>query len=206
MSTEAMPAAAPSWRETASLVDLADMTIRFLRGEVDETPGHAGPPDPETARISTDLVALNRAGVVTVCSQPGLAPVVGWDGALWEQRAFVDGYTDPATAVRVAAACRAAGLLCQDLAVSSLREHRRGWPRPWRRRSVVAYEPVTLRGGETVTSIPSRLPRSQVGLDWGGVGAGAWAEIQHAVHVVVIDPVWHRERYLWETLAVAVRV
>jgi hypothetical protein len=62
------------WQAARSIVDLGHLTARWLTGDgVTSCPGWpAGEgPEPETAQILPTLVTLNRAGMVTVASQPG---------------------------------------------------------------------------------------------------------------------------------------
>ena len=62
------------------------MFVRFCAGELDTFPWVDGEIQAETQRISTELVALNRAGFLTINSQPQVSgapsndPEVGWGG------------------------------------------------------------------------------------------------------------------------------
>lgn len=110
------------WAATESLDDLAAVTVRWLHEEVQETPGHGGPPDPETARIRDDLAWLNRCGFVTTNSQPGIAA----DAENRGQCAWVEGYTRPSVAAAIQRACDDVGLVTEVWPVDSFR--------PWWRR------------------------------------------------------------------------
>ena len=58
------------WEATESLLDQACLVSGWLRGDLWETPGHLGPPVPETAPLLPSLLTLNGCGLVTTGSQP----------------------------------------------------------------------------------------------------------------------------------------
>jgi hypothetical protein len=60
------------WETARSLADLAQATVAFLRGDLDQTPIHGGPPNDETDPLVPALVEMNEAGFVTTDSQPGV--------------------------------------------------------------------------------------------------------------------------------------
>lgn len=60
-----------AWRGARSLTELATLTADWLGGDLAAHPGWIGEPAPETAEITTELVALNRTGWLTIDSQPG---------------------------------------------------------------------------------------------------------------------------------------
>lgn len=74
------------WPSAATLDDLAAGTAAWLEGAVPTTPTHLGPPEPETAPIRDRLIRLNRGGLFTDSSQPGLVT------AARRQRAYVSGF------------------------------------------------------------------------------------------------------------------
>lgn len=74
------------WTACSSFNDLCAAMIRFVRAELSFCPGRGGPPDPETDATRAKLVSLNETGLLTMCSQPGIA-----ERAI-VQRAFVDGF------------------------------------------------------------------------------------------------------------------
>lgn len=49
-----------AWQAARSLADLGELTARWLDGELKETPGHLGPPDPETTELVPTLAALEH--------------------------------------------------------------------------------------------------------------------------------------------------
>lgn len=58
-----------AWKAVRTPSDLGAMVIRWLNGEVKETPGHAGPPDRETIPLIPALTVINRGGFITDNSQ-----------------------------------------------------------------------------------------------------------------------------------------
>ena len=58
-----------AWASAASLKDLGDRVVGWLNGGIQQTPGHVGPPDPETIPHVPVLTRVNRAGFVTDNSQ-----------------------------------------------------------------------------------------------------------------------------------------
>jgi hypothetical protein len=59
------------WGAATSLADLAGLTADWIDGTISDHPGWSGQPDPETFQIAESLIALNRAGWLTIDSQPG---------------------------------------------------------------------------------------------------------------------------------------
>lgn len=87
-----------SWAHAHTLVDLGEMTARWVLGEVGVVPGQDCEPDPETVEISDYLVAINLLGLVTDFSQPAAEA----DGErLTSQRAAVSGWCTPENARRL---------------------------------------------------------------------------------------------------------
>jgi hypothetical protein len=75
------------WRAATRRGRRADRPVagRPRRG----APGYGEGPDPETSPLT--LTAWNRAGFITIASQPGTERKLGWDGTRWRQRAAVQG-------------------------------------------------------------------------------------------------------------------
>ena len=83
------------WRQAQTLADLGELVIAWLNGEITQTPGHLGPPDPETIPLIPVLTAVNRAGFVTDNSQQAETH----EGRTWE--AWVSGFASDATLARL---------------------------------------------------------------------------------------------------------
>jgi hypothetical protein len=86
---------AARWRAARSMADLGDLVVAWLHGDIQQTPGHCGPPEGETAALTNVLGAVNRAGFVTDNSQ--LAE--HWDGNVWNT--WVQGFATDATLRRI---------------------------------------------------------------------------------------------------------
>ena len=81
-----------SWREAVSYAAICELMAQFIQGRCAYSPIYPAPVDDETNEIATYLAALNRAGFLTIDSQPGAS----------EQRAFVNGFA-PESIARVIA-------------------------------------------------------------------------------------------------------
>ena len=81
------------WKQAATLADLGELVIAWLNGEITQTPGHLGPPDPETIPLIPALTLANRAGFVTDNSQ--LAET--HEGRTWNT--WVEGFATDATLI-----------------------------------------------------------------------------------------------------------
>ncbi len=86
------------WRSAQTVADLGALMALWLEGDLRSWPGYMPGcgPDEETAHLVPSLAALNRAGFLTIASQPGEAGV-GHDGSWWEQRAAVEGFVSDRT-------------------------------------------------------------------------------------------------------------
>jgi len=186
------------WAATRTLPDVGEVMALWLEGEVKSWPGYAPDcgPDEETTELIPTLAALNRAGFVTISSQPGLAPTRGWDGRMWEQRAAVEGFADRCTADSLGAAAEDAGML-----VIRRYTRRRVFGRF---RSGAGAVPVTASGARVHTAFGGELDATDVEFILGGIGDTAMAEVLDAYQVTVIDPAWGSNA-LWPALAGALR-
>src|SRR5262249_23122821 len=138
--------------------------------------GHSNGPDEETAEIAETLAAVNRAGCVTMQSQPGCDE----DG--WRQRAAVELLVDDmAVRARLRALCEKAGLIYQE-----------AQPRRWRtdyKPTVLATERIS--GGEWTPNtefgaIPTRGSiRDALTVSEASVNAA-----ETAWQVTIVDPEW----------------
>lgn len=79
-----------TWDKVTTEAELQHKMLRFLAGELQETPWHRTPLDPESTLIIERLVRLTELGLITTCSQPGMA------GSSERQRAFVEGLVNDA--------------------------------------------------------------------------------------------------------------
>lgn len=60
---------AARWRRCSTMEDLGETVIAWLNGEVEQTPGHCGPPAAETIPLIPALTVLNRGAFITDNSQ-----------------------------------------------------------------------------------------------------------------------------------------
>jgi hypothetical protein len=184
------------WAQARTLADIGELTALWLEGAIQSYPCYGGTPDPETAPLVPVLAALNRAGVVTIASQPGFAGF-GYDGALWEQRAAVETFAGSDEAVEhLAGAASAHGL--QVIAHGAA-----GMPR-WRYRTT-REAVVTRRESDDYTWFGMQLSRRDIRSSWLGWGIcerSAVSALCSAWQVTIVDPEWGRaDSPLWTALA-----
>lgn len=173
------------WASARTLDDLCELTAMWLEGELEQTPGHLSPPMPETAEITAELIAANRAGFLTAGSQPGrpLTP----DGS--RQHAAVTGFVPASRLGAVRAALDVAGLDYTE--AGSTR-----WVTSYR--TAVA---VTFDRGLAFTSFGCRISRRGLRWEFGGCHRDAVREVCDAWQVTVIDKTAGRNDRLWPALA-----
>lgn len=180
-----------AWAAARTMADLGVLTAQWLEGDLDALPGgsHWGGPDPETGPLVGVLAAANRAGWVTVQSQPG-CDGPAFDGRRWRQRAAVMLLADSAGRDRLTETARDAGLL---LAV-----HRAERPGP------VREIPVTTWAGEPHTAFGLHLRRRDLRRWFIGCHREALCAVSGAYQVTLADPQWGRDSLLWPFLAAQV--
>ncbi|MFC9771580.1 MULTISPECIES: DUF6919 domain-containing protein [unclassified Pseudarthrobacter] len=167
------------WRQATTLEAAGELTARWLEGGSSYQPGHfAADYDDETNPIAAALAELNRNGLFTKESQPGIQ-----DGAA-AQRQYVTGFCSAATAGEL-------------LALSTRTELVTIAHAPGEASS--AAIPVTLDGSEVVTVLGSS--ENPVNEDQ----IKAWADetndslallLADSWYVEILDPVWGRNDVL----------
>ncbi|MFD5557811.1 DUF6919 domain-containing protein [Streptomyces sp. NPDC127068] len=176
------------WAEARTLTDLGRLTADWLEGTLRYHPGCPGAgPDPETAPLVPALARLNRAGLVTANSQPGHSPTVGWDGAVYSQRAAVDGWTTNRALFRLL--IKAALEHDFHIVIHGLTP-----------RTDYTRIPVTCRNGEPVTWFGDPYHPDDLAAVWSGIDPGALTALRSAVHITVTDTTWGPSTRLWTTL------
>ena len=166
-----------SWKRARSFVELCELGARFVEGRERCFPGWASTClDAESAALVPLLARLNRAGFLTLASQPGA--LAGVDGC--EQRAFASGF------------CHAT----HSRALRAL--HARCYRRGERGLAGVA---VSRRNGRARVFAGHNAFEDELELFRGAVGEPALAELREYVYWSVWDPVWGREEWLWRKLA-----
>lgn len=183
------------WRSTHSLADLGGLMALWLEGEIASQPGYAPNwgPDEETteAGLVPVLAACNRAGYVTIASQPGFGPGPGYDGLIWAQRTAVEGFVkDPGLLRRLVDAADAAGLEVE--LADQLDTGENGLT-------------VTTRDGRPYTAFGGYLDDPNLRTIWPGIGTAALSEVFGAVRVTIAAPEYGTggDR-LWNVLAQAI--
>ncbi|CAL9677820.1 hypothetical protein SUDANB105_08131 (plasmid) [Streptomyces sp. enrichment culture] len=165
------------WKTAATLADLGDLMALWLEGEIASWPGYAPGcgPDEETRELIPTLAAANRAGYITIASQPGVDPESGFDGLIWTQKAAVEGFVRDRVLLRALVdAAYEAGLDAE--VADTLDTGARG---------IV----VTLRGGEPYTDFGGYLGGAKLRHTiWPGIGSGALDDVFHAVRVTLAAP------------------
>lgn len=180
-----------AWQSATTVTDLGQLTARWLTGDIKTMAGYVPntPPDEETADLIPTLAAVNAAGFLTDCSQPGLDEP-GHDGARWQQRAAVTGFiADENLLERIRRAAADAGLIVII--------HRLGDPDGW---CAPGYTLVTLRDGQPYTAFGELIGADDLKATWSGVGATARQAITAAAQVTLADPLYGRNDRLWPLL------
>ncbi|MGX1163153.1 hypothetical protein FBY31_2803 [Arthrobacter sp. SLBN-100] len=168
-----------AWRQATTLAAAGELTARWLEGSSEFQPAtFTASFDAETAPIAVELAALNRSGLFTKESQPGLR------SAGLAQRQYVTGFCS-------------AEIVAQLLALSTRSElvtvaHAPG-------ESSSAAIPVTVDGGEVVTVLGSSenpVTEEQI-QDWAGETNDNLALLlADSWYVEILDPAWGRDDVL----------
>jgi hypothetical protein len=193
------PVDADRWMSAASLAELGELTALWLEGEIGQTPMNYGPPAEETTELVPFLVAVNRAGFVTDCSQPGMSKpwqgsILGWNappGSLWCQRAAVSGFASEEGCHRLASLADP-GVLCSITVADPV------WPVP------PGWNVTRIGAGANwleATWFGEQIPRAGLEADYGAMcQPAAVAALCDARQVTLIDPAWDRNDRLWPLL------
>jgi hypothetical protein len=167
------------WRQATTLEAAGELTARWLEGGSSYQPGHFAPgSDDETRPIAAALAELNRHGLFTKESQPGIR-----DGAA-AQREYVTGFCSAATAGEL-------------LALSTRTELVTVAHAPGEASS--AAIPVTLAGSDVTTVLGSSenpVEEEQI-RDWAVETNDALALLlADSWYVEILDPLWGRNDVL----------
>lgn len=168
------------WRQATTLAAAGELTARWLEGKSQYQAGTLAPSfDAETGPIAGQLAEINRSGLFTKESQPGLPP-----GARHAQRQYVTGFCSPesarlllqlSTQTEIVAVAHAPG----EMSSASI--------------------PVTLDGDEVVTVLgtsESPIESEQI-RDWAEESNETLALVlADSWYVELLDPVWGRNQRL----------
>jgi hypothetical protein len=174
------------WSDAASLADLGHKTALWLEGAIPMHPDQPAPPNEETIPLIGRLAAYNRAGLVTLVSQPGLPEQTGFDGATWAQRAAFEAIAHDPVAARVYAAAKQAGMLAQLRGPDSTEDQ--------------PATTVTRRDGYTYTTFGTYPPEVIRDTFMPCTRPSLQLELKRAWQVVIIDPQWGRLDVLWNAV------
>lgn len=170
------------WREATSLKDLGELMAQWLEGKITYQPAYfAHIPAAETGDLVDVLATVNRAGLLTTFSQPGL-PFVGGSG----QRASIDGFGTRDTIGRLQRLTLGTDLILIAFAPGC---------------ESGGQVPVTVMGGGECTWLG--LPLDAADIDdyyQEDLSDRALQAVRSAWQVNLIDPVWGRDDLLWDTL------
>lgn len=163
------------WRQAGTIPAAGELTARWLEGRTEYQPGTFAPSfDDETGAIAGELAQLNRNGLFTKESQPGVLT----DGHA--QRGYVTGFCSAESA---AALLELSGRTALVTVAHAPGENSQ------------ASIPVTVRDGEVVTVLGSS--EGPVGddqlRDWSAEANDSLALVlADSWYVEVFDPVWGR--------------
>ncbi len=175
------------WRAARGFGELCELGARFLEGCSVGFPGWgAEEVDEETLPLVPLLAAANRAGFLTVASQPGAPGRAGADGRLELRRAFVCGFASRGMEQTLRDLAREPGLL-----LGSQGE---------------AETPLGLRGGETFLALGPGAASAELEIFADHLCTQALGALRQARWVALIDTEWGRDDRLWPALARALGV
>ncbi|MCB5273069.1 hypothetical protein BJG92_00581 [Arthrobacter sp. SO5] len=167
------------WRQAGTIPAAGELTARWLEGRSEYQPGTFTPgPDDETKAIAADLAGLNRNGLFTKESQPGV-PAGGH-----AQRAYVTGFCSAESAAALLELSARTDLVTVAHAPGEASE---------------SAIPVTVLDGEVVTVLGSS--EGPVGddqlRDWADEANETLALVlADSWYVEIFDPVWGRNGVL----------
>lgn len=175
-----------AWRSARTFDELCVLGARFAAGELDCFPGWGfASLDPESEAIAPVLAALNRAGFLTLASQPGVAAALDHDAHVRRQRAFVCGFATPTFVAELAR------IASRSIAVRTHRD-----PRSRGRRIA-----VSTRGGVPYAFAGHNAIADELACFADPCDAAAVDELARAAYVSIVDLRWGRAAHLWTQLA-----
>lgn len=167
------------YREAKTFDELCRLRARLIEEE-------NGFLEDESTPLIPYLAALNRAGLLTTCSQPG----EDWGHS--KQRAFVDGLAMKDTAQRIERLS-----LCSDLYIMTTEPGRNdGCMMPV---TIDLFRPHTWAGAASLDETTGVFTEV-LQLEEESCSESAMLELHEAWEVCVIDLCWGRKDYLWSVL------
>lgn len=195
-----------AWWNADTLPELANLTADWIEGKNLYLPAYdAASPDPETRPLIQTLADINRARLMTDCSQPGKTPRTGYDGWTWQQLAAVSGFCDLATVVSLQDAATATDGLYFYAWVPGATFQRR--PRSERRPELfeipatIRENPATGEGWINTVFGPPHSRRELRQIYRGDLNPAAIKTLQNSWQVTIADTEYGRNDRLWPLLA-----
>jgi hypothetical protein len=179
------------WQSAATLADLGELMALWLEGEIASWPGYQPGYGPDEETTETGLVptlaACNRAGYVTISSQPGEDPAPGLDGLIWSQRAAVEGFVkDHDLLRRLVDAAETAAL---ELVLTDLLDTDQDGIT------------VTTRDGKPYTAFGGHVDYRDMRTIWPVISAAAFDQVFGALRVTIAAPEYGATgQRLWDVL------
>ncbi|MBP1233595.1 hypothetical protein JOE40_003239 [Arthrobacter sp. PvP102] len=177
------------WRQATTLEAAGELTARWLESHSEYQPGTFAPSiDKETRPIAAELAEINRNGLFTKESQPGMRGDTGH-----AQRQYVTGFCSAEAAAELVALSTRSELITIGHAPGEVS---------------AAAVPVTFDGGAVVTVLgSSENPVDEDALrDWSEETNDALALLlADSWYVEVLDPVWGRNDVLLPEVLAALR-
>ena len=175
-----------AWRQAITLVATGELTARWLEGQTEYQAATFTPTyDDETESIAVELAALNRSGLFTKESQPGL------QAGGTAQRQYVTGFCSAETAADLLALSTQSELVTVAHAPGE---------------ASTAAIPVTLDGTEVVTVLGSSenpVTEEQI-QDWADETNETLALLlAESWYVEILDPAWGRNGVLLPAMLAA---
>jgi hypothetical protein len=184
------------WANAGSLSDLRNLMACWCEGELSIWPDYFGPRADETVAIGGPLAVANRAGFLTVQSQPGGR----WDPeeappfypGVWAQRAAVEGLADLEMLEQLTAAVAGTRLQMQ---VHPACAPCCGGP------DYSTAVTVTTVDDHAYTQFGATLSHRDLDFMWDGIRPDLAKLIHPLGQVLVYDPQWGDHDLLWKRLA-----
>jgi hypothetical protein len=187
--SEAAKVGLAQWQQASSFQELCELMACFIEGTCKYRPGYGGETlDEESEPLIDYLAALNRAGFLTDCSQPGL------DAGPSKQRAFVTGFASEAVAAHIEKLSVTTDLYVAVSRPSSIN----GCLMPV---TIDVFKACTWAGDTAIDDEKGYfIELEHFEADCGPL---AFQKLRQACYLSVIDLCWGRKDYLWNELAKA---
>lgn len=79
------------WFSVNEYKDLVNLNVKFIKGELSQTPYHLGPLDSETLPLVEKLIKMHARGILTLEGQPGICEYKQFIPHTWIQNGQIEG-------------------------------------------------------------------------------------------------------------------